>query len=33
MRGRDPQELDRATTDLIAAFDAAGITGARIVEG
>ena len=33
LRGRDPQELDRATTDLIAAFDAAGITGARIVEG
>jgi molybdenum cofactor synthesis domain-containing protein len=32
LRARDPQELDRATADLIAALEAAEITGARVIE-
>ena len=32
LRGRDAAELDVATTELIAALDAAGVTGAAVVE-
>jgi molybdenum cofactor synthesis domain-containing protein len=32
LRGRDPDELDRATAELIATFEAAGITGAKVID-
>jgi molybdenum cofactor synthesis domain-containing protein len=32
LRSRDPEELDRATIALMAALEAVGITGARVVE-
>ena len=32
LRGRDAAELDRATSELIAALEAVGVTGAAVVE-